>query len=149
VKLKLVSSLALGALVWLALLSPAIHEAPVASADPAGAVDPVKGPITQTFTFYVEGLQPYTQLTLSFLQPGAPAFTIIPTPVPVITDGLGRALIPLGLLSLLDPASVPAGLPGVPITVSWGYAPTSEISFRADACDTVNCVELIGSISLG
>ena len=162
--LKLASGIALGVLVWLACLSPGIRSADVARADgPVGFVDPAGGSILQTYTFTYVGFQPYTRLTLSFLQPGATAFTIIDTPVPVVTNGLGQAQFPINLVDLigdpsaalgaLGPAAAQlaplAGFAGL-VNVSWG-GPTPRGafgSFRYDACDTVNCVDLVGTLSV-
>ena len=143
-KIKLATSLALGFLIWLAFLSPVVRQAPVASADPVGVVDPLAGSVTQTFTFTFQGFQPFTPLTLSVLQPGAAAFTIIETPVPIITNELGQAQFPFSVISLLDPTL--AGIPGVPLYISWTGAP-GAYTFRADACDRVNCVEFVGNIT--
>jgi hypothetical protein len=150
--------IALGLIVWLASLSPAIRPAPSVHAEPIGAVEPVSGSLAQTYTFAFAGFQPFTQLTLSVLPPGVANFIIIDTGSPVITDGEGRAVVQISLLQLISDPAVLASLPIDPgqaaallplVTVTWGNAPGRGFAaIRADACDTVNCVESIGTFAL-
>lgn len=157
-KLKFGFVTALGVLVWLASLAPGASTTNVAHADPMGAVDPVSGSVGDTYTFALWGFQPYTQLTLSVLAPGMASFAIIDTGVPVITDGQGQAVVQLGLMSLLSDPAVLASLPVDPgqaaallplLRVTWGNAPGRGFAaIRADACDTVNCAEAIGTFAL-
>ncbi len=129
-RVKSLSAIALGLLIWFAAMSSGIQSTPVASADgPIGGVDPVTGSLVQTFNFGFVGFQPYTQLTLSVLPPGYGAFIVVDPGVPVITDGLGQAIIPLGLIPLLgDPSELPPALvPLLPIAstvyVTWAMGP--------------------------
>jgi hypothetical protein len=151
-RLRLASAFTLGALLWLVCLSPGLQPTQAALADgPSASADPISGPLAQPFIFSFTGFQPYTQLTLSFLPPGAGAFIVVDTPVPVVTDGRGQAVVPLSVVALLgapssDPSLVQfASLLGL-VNVVWAPVGGGVAQFRFDACDTLNCADLVGTV---
>ncbi len=154
-RLKLSTAIALGMVLWLASISPSMRGTDLASADgPIGGVDPLNGSFFQTFTFGFKGFQPNTVLTFSFLPPNATAFTIVDTPSPIVTDSSGQALIRIQMPALFGyPASTspdtaePVVLQFAnQVKVIWGPPPSAANGrYRFDACDKVNCVDLVGA----
>ncbi|HLF79532.1 MAG TPA: hypothetical protein VJB57_18780 [Dehalococcoidia bacterium] len=148
-RLRLTSAIALGALLWLVSLSPGVQPTKAAFAEgPSAIADPVSGPLSQPFVFYLTGFQPYTQLTLSFLPPGAGAYIVVGTPQPLVTDGFGQAVAPLSVPDLLaaDPSAGPlAAFLGF-VNVVWAPVSGGIAYFYVAACDTVNCAETVGTV---